>query len=66
MIQLGTYKVRPYAPGDVAALVKYGNDHEVWKNLRDRFPHPYTRAQAIAWLRQGAAPASDPGLRHRQ
>ncbi len=51
MIQIGKYSIRPYAPGDVAALVKYGNNHKVWQHLRDRFPHPYTRAHAIDWVR---------------
>jgi len=50
MIRLGKFQIRPYARGDVTALVKYGNNHEVWKNLRDRFPHPYTRALAIDWV----------------
>lgn len=51
MIHLGDYEIRPYVSSDVAAIVRYGNDREVWKNLRDRFPHPYTRAHAIEWLR---------------
>ncbi len=31
--------------------MKYGNNVKVWQHLRDRFPHPYTRAHAIDWLR---------------
>lgn len=51
MISLGEYRIRPYESGDVAALVKHANNQKVWKNLRDRFPHPYTRAHAIDWVR---------------
>jgi RimJ/RimL family protein N-acetyltransferase len=51
MISIGEHRIRPYESGDVAALVKYGNNYKVWKNLRDRFPHPYTRAHAIDWIR---------------
>ncbi len=51
MIAIGEHKIRPYESSDVASLVKYGNNYKVWKNLRDRFPHPYTRAHAIDWIR---------------
>ncbi len=51
MIRIGSYKIRPYEASDVASLVKYANNKNVWKNLRDRFPHPYRRVDALAWLR---------------
>ncbi len=51
MIGIGEHTIRPYESSDVGALVKYGNNYEIWKNLRDRFPHPYTRAHAIDWVR---------------
>lgn len=61
MLSLGDCEIRHYQSSDVAALVKYGNDREVWKSLRDRFPHPYTRAHAIDWLRyvRGQNPPHD-------
>jgi ribosomal-protein-alanine N-acetyltransferase len=31
------------------ALVRYAKDQAVWLNLRDRFPHPYTRKDAEEW-----------------
>ncbi|MGH8011468.1 MAG: GNAT family N-acetyltransferase [Candidatus Binataceae bacterium] len=34
---------------DVESLVRYANDREVWLNLRDRFPHPYSRHEAEEW-----------------
>ncbi len=55
MIAIGDHKIRQYESGDVTALVKYGNNHKVWKHLRDRFPHPYTRAHAIDWVRHARA-----------
>jgi ribosomal-protein-alanine N-acetyltransferase len=43
--------LRLFSRGDAAALVRHANDHEVWRFLRDRFPHPYTRRDAEEWLR---------------
>jgi ribosomal-protein-alanine N-acetyltransferase len=38
--------VRPWQAGDVPSLVKYANNPNVARQLRDRFPHPYTAADA--------------------
>lgn len=35
-------------------LVHHADDREVWLNLRDRFPHPYTDADARDWIRAAA------------
>jgi RimJ/RimL family protein N-acetyltransferase len=37
---------------DAANVVKHGNNFNVWINLTDRFPHPYTLFDARAWLKQ--------------
>lgn len=42
--------LRPWETGDAASLVTYGNNRRVWRNLRDVFPHPYTEADAEAWI----------------
>jgi ribosomal-protein-alanine N-acetyltransferase len=42
--------LRPWRSSDAASLVRHANDREVWRNLRDRFPHPYTPEAAEAWL----------------
>jgi RimJ/RimL family protein N-acetyltransferase len=42
--------LRPFREADVPSLVKHANDREVWLQLRDRFPHPYTLADARHWL----------------
>ena len=43
-------RLRPWRTTDAASLSKHANDHGVWKNLRDRFPHPYTLADAEEFL----------------
>ena len=49
-LQLGRSLVRPWRPSDRAAIVKHANNRNVWINLRDRFPYPYTPGDADAWL----------------
>ncbi|HEY0872752.1 MAG TPA: GNAT family protein [Vicinamibacterales bacterium] len=47
--------VRPWRETDAASLVEHANNINVAKNLRDRFPHPYTRKNAQEFLRYAAA-----------
>ncbi len=47
--------LRPLASSDAVSLAHHANDHGVWKNLRDRFPHPYTVADAEAYVATVAA-----------
>jgi RimJ/RimL family protein N-acetyltransferase len=42
--------VRDWRPGDQASLVRFANNRNVWRNLTHLFPHPYTAADADAWL----------------
>jgi len=49
-IDAGLCKLRPFSPADFAGLVLIANDRQVWRNLTDRFPHPYTDADAKAWI----------------
>jgi RimJ/RimL family protein N-acetyltransferase len=51
--------VRPWRWTDAASLVEHANNLNVAKNLRDRFPHPYTKADAKFFLKHVAA-ADDP------
>ena len=46
--------LRPYRASDVDALVENANDRDVWINLRNLFPHPYTRMTACAYVSTGA------------
>ena len=49
-IDLGDWVVRPFRPDDISAIVKYANNLNVWRQLTDRFPHPYTEEDAEAWI----------------
>jgi RimJ/RimL family protein N-acetyltransferase len=47
--------VRAWRPSDAASLARHGNDRGIWLNLRDRFPHPYTLADAHAFITMAMA-----------
>ena len=49
-LRLERCTVRSWRADDGASLVRHANNRNVWRNLRDRFPHPYTPADADAWL----------------
>lgn len=51
-------RVRPWTAGDEASLVAHANSRAVWRSLRDRFPSPYTPADADRWLRAVTAEAA--------
>ncbi len=42
--------LRPWRSGDEEALVKFAGERAIWMNMRDLFPHPYTRAHADGWI----------------
>jgi ribosomal-protein-alanine N-acetyltransferase len=46
----GICKLRGWREGDEPSLVRYANNREIWLNLRDRVPHPYTPADAQSWV----------------
>ena len=56
-LRLAHGRVRGWRDGDQASLARHANDREVWINLRDRFPHPYTVAHADAWIGEMLATA---------
>ena len=43
--------LRAWQYTDVDQLAKLANNRAIWNNLRDYFPHPYTRADANKWIR---------------
>ncbi len=49
-LDCGCCVLRAWREGDEPSLVRHANNYEVWRRLRDRFPHPYTRADAEQWL----------------
>jgi RimJ/RimL family protein N-acetyltransferase len=48
--------LRPWVPTDKESLVAHANNHRVWRNLADVFPHPYTDADADQWFRVANGP----------
>jgi RimJ/RimL family protein N-acetyltransferase len=49
-LPLGVCDVRSWRPADAAAIVKHADNRNVWLNLRDRFPHPYTLRDSRTFL----------------
>ena len=60
-IDLGRFLVREWRRGDEDALVRHANNPNVARNMRDRFPHPYTSADAQWWIAHASAqsPSTD-------
>jgi RimJ/RimL family protein N-acetyltransferase len=54
-IQLDSCLLREWRKSDADALVRHGDNPNVWRNLRDRFPHPFTRIDALAWIEKARA-----------
>ena len=49
-ISLELCTLRPWREGDQESLVRHADNPNVALHLRDRFPQPYTRADADAWI----------------
>jgi len=47
--------LRPWQRADAPSLAHHANDRRIWLNLRDRFPHPYTPADADAFITMATA-----------
>jgi [ribosomal protein S5]-alanine N-acetyltransferase len=43
-------QLRRLRPGDEEALTANADDRDVWRNVRDRFPHPYGLGDAAWWI----------------
>lgn len=39
---MSTYKLREWRPTDAESLAENANNINIWNNVRDYFPHPYT------------------------
>lgn len=44
--------IRLWKAADIKPLVAIADNRKIWLNLRDRFPHPYTAADARKWVRE--------------
>ncbi len=49
-IATGKYTIRDWREDDAASIAQYANNRKIWINLRDAFPHPYSLADAKAFL----------------
>jgi RimJ/RimL family protein N-acetyltransferase len=50
LLDLGDLHIRPWRKSDLEALLRYANNPKIAANLRDQFPHPYTRRDALDYL----------------
>jgi len=50
LLELSDVKVRSWHKDDLKALVRHANNPKIAANLRDQFPHPYTRREGIDFL----------------
>jgi [ribosomal protein S5]-alanine N-acetyltransferase len=49
-IKLRTSTLRFWQRGDEESLVRHADNYNIWRNVRDRFPHPYTYEAARNWI----------------
>jgi ribosomal-protein-alanine N-acetyltransferase len=50
VIRFGEYMLRDWREDDAPGILKYANNHDISKNLRDGFPHPYRLSDAEEFL----------------
>ena len=58
LLDLGDLSVRSWRKDDLQALLQHANNPKIAANLRDQFPHPYTRRDGIDFL--GYAQSQEP------
>jgi [ribosomal protein S5]-alanine N-acetyltransferase len=49
-IKLTRSVLRPWQRGDETSLVLQANNRNIWRNVRDLFPYPYTLQHAREWV----------------
>ena len=50
LLDLGDLRIRDWRRDDLELLLRYANNPKIAANLRDQFPHPYTRREGIEYL----------------
>lgn len=45
-----TCELRPLEPADAPSIALHANDRDIWLNVRDRFPHPYSLNDAETFI----------------
>lgn len=56
-LKLERCTLRPWRAGDEPSLVRHADNRNVSRNHRDRFPYPYTAADAADWIARVSAQA---------
>jgi RimJ/RimL family protein N-acetyltransferase len=51
LLRLRTCDVRSWDMSDVDSIARHANNRNVWINLRDAFPHPYSKQNAREFIR---------------
>src|SRR5262245_25466994 len=51
LLSLKTCDVRSWEVSDVDSLTRHADNRKIWLNLRDAFPHPYTKHNAREFIR---------------
>jgi RimJ/RimL family protein N-acetyltransferase len=54
--------VRSWRTADADAIVRHANNANVASQLRDRFPHPYTRQHALQFLQMATSEPTETNL----
>ncbi len=49
-IRFSNYMIRSWELADAPSLAKYANNINIWRNLRNEFPNPYTLPEAKDFL----------------
>ena len=49
-IDCGPCVLRPFRPEDAPSIATVANERDIWLQVRDRFPHPYTRLHADEFI----------------
>ena len=49
-IAIGLARLRPISTADRVRLAELANDRRIWRNMTDRFPHPYRLDDADEWI----------------
>ena len=49
-IDLGVCTLRSFREDDAEPMTAIAADHDIWMNVSDHFPHPYTREHARAFI----------------
>jgi len=52
--QLQKSLLRPWNIGDESSLEHHANNRKIWMNVRDHFPYPYLRGDAMRWVQHAS------------